>query len=47
MHVHVSFLTPFVVFFSLLIIGPIIRTLALAWRSHPAGQALGYAVGGF
>ena len=47
MHVHISFLTPFVWLFCALIWGPILRTLALTWRDTPAGQGLAYVLPGF
>ena len=46
-HIHVSFLTPLLVLFSIWIIFPIQRTLAALWAKHPIGQALAYAGPGF
>jgi hypothetical protein len=46
-HIHVSFLTPLLVLFSLWIFMPIARTLAMWKHDKPWAQALAYSTSGF
>ena len=46
-HIHVSFLTPFIVLFSLWIVVPLMRIGAMMWGNKPVGKALAFVGPGY